>query len=279
MFSFGGRCAISPSGRLRVGTSGYSYKPWKGSFYPKDLPDSEMLSFYAKQFDTVEINHSFYRMPTENMLQQWAQNVPQGFRFSFKANQHITHIKRLRNCEAGLKRFLEVCSILNDGDHLGPILVQLPPNFKFDQPLLEDFLSLRPPAFQFAFEVRHASWYTEETYSILRKHGVALCLAETDEQTPPDLLTANFTYVRLRREAYTAQQLDAWKKRFDAWLAQGVDVYVYCKHEDEGKAPAYANHLLGRATLTHSGSKETNSKPAAAPRAARKKRKATRPTR
>ena len=109
-----------------------------------------MLSYYAGQFKTVEINHSFYRMPTENVLLQWAKSVPEGFKFALKANQHITHIKRLRGCEDTLKRFLEVASVLNDGDHLGPVLVQLPPNFKFDQPLLEDFLALRPPAFLFA---------------------------------------------------------------------------------------------------------------------------------
>jgi uncharacterized protein YecE (DUF72 family) len=120
-----------------VGTSGYSYKQWKGNFYPEKLPDREMLGFYAKQFPTVEINHSFYRMPTENVLLQWAKTVPEGFRFALKANQQITHIQRLRNCESTLKRFLEVASVLNDGDHLGPILVQLPPTFKFDRPLLE----------------------------------------------------------------------------------------------------------------------------------------------
>jgi uncharacterized protein YecE (DUF72 family) len=244
---FSRRRAIPRPGQLRVGTSGYSYKPWKGSFYPKDLPDGEMLSFYSRQLDTVEINHSFYRMPTENLLTQWAGSVPLGFRFAFKANQKITHIQRLRNCESTLKRFLEVCSVLNDGDHLGPILVQLPPNFKFDKPLLEDFLSLRPPAFLFAFEVRHASWYTEETYEVLRKREVALCLAETDDYAPQDLITAPFTYVRLRREVYTPAQLKAWRKRFDGWLEQGVDVYAYCKHEDAGKAPAYANLLLGKA--------------------------------
>src|SRR5215467_7710495 len=145
-----------------------------------------MLSFYAKQFATVEINHSFYRMPTESVLVNWVNDVPEGFRFALKANQQITHIQRLRNCESTLKRFLEVSSVLNDGDHLGPVLVQLPPNFKYDKPLLEEFLALRPPAFQFAFEVRHASWYTEETYAVLRRNGVALCLAETDEQAPPD---------------------------------------------------------------------------------------------
>src|SRR5712691_5150705 len=134
------------AGKLFVGTSGYSYKEWKGSFYPEKLPDREMLSFYAKQFSTVEINHSFYRMPTENLLMQLAKSVPEGFRFALKANQQITHIQRLRGCESTLKRFLEVASVLNDGDHLGPVLVQLPPTFKFDRPLLEDFLALRAPA-------------------------------------------------------------------------------------------------------------------------------------
>jgi uncharacterized protein YecE (DUF72 family) len=206
-----------------------------------------MLSFYSRQLQTVEINHSFYRMPTENLLLQWAGSVPEGFRFALKANQQITHIQRLRNCESTLKRFLEACSVLSEGDHLGPILIQLPPTFKFDKQLLEDFMGLRPPAFSFAFEVRHSSWYTEETYSVLRQHSVALCLAETDEQTPPEILTANFTYLRLRLEEYTPEHLGAWRRRFDAWTGQGVDVYAYCKHEDAGKAPAYAKQLLGQA--------------------------------
>jgi uncharacterized protein YecE (DUF72 family) len=204
-----------------------------------------MLSFYATQFSTVEINHSFYRMPTETTLLNWVKSVPEGFRFALKANQQITHIKRLRNCEEILKHFLAVASVLQDGDHLGPVLVQLPPTFKFDKPLLEVFLALRPPAFAFAFEVRHPSWYSEETYELLRKHRTALCLAETEKETPLEVLTADFTYVRLRREDYTPKQLKEWRKRFDSWLAQGVDVYVYCKHEDSGKAPAYARQLLG----------------------------------
>jgi uncharacterized protein YecE (DUF72 family) len=241
-----GGATIPREGRLLVGTSGYSYKEWKGNFYPEKLPDREMLGFYAKQFSTVEINYTFYRMPTENTLLNMVKSVPEGFRFALKANQKITHIQRLRGCESTLKRFLEVASVLNDGNHLGPILVQLPPNFKFDGPLLEDFLSLRPPAFLFAFEVRHPSWYTEETYAVLRQHETALCLSETEKQTPPDVLTANWTYARLRLEDYTPKQIAAWKKRFDTWLGQGIDVYVYFKHEDAGKAPAYARQLLGR---------------------------------
>ena len=205
-----------------------------------------MLSFYAKQFATVEINNTFYRMPTENLLQQWAQQVPPGFRFALKANQQITHIKRLRNCESALKRFVEVANVLVEGEHLGPILVQLPPNFKCDLALLAEFLALRPPAFRFAFEVRHASWYAEETYDMLRQHQTALCIAETEEQAPPEVLTADFTYARLRRENYTPKEIAAWRKRFDEWTGQGIDVYVYFKHEDEGKAPALARRLLGQ---------------------------------
>ena len=206
-----------------------------------------MLSFYAGQFSTVEINHSFYRMPTENLLLQWAKSVPKGFRFALKANQQITHIKRLRNCESTLKRFVEVANVLLEGERLGPILVQLPPNFKCDRGLLAEFLALRPPAFRFAFEVRHASWYAEETYDLLRQHQTALCIAETDEQAPPEVLTADFTYVRLRRENYMAKEIVAWRKRFDEWTRQGIDVYTYFKHEDEGKAPALARRLLNPA--------------------------------
>jgi uncharacterized protein YecE (DUF72 family) len=205
-----------------------------------------MLSFYAKQFPTVEINYSFYRMPTESTLLNMAKSVPEGFRLALKANQKITHIQRLRGCEATLKRFLEVASVLNEGGHLGPILVQLPPNFKFDRPLLEDFLALRPAAFLFAFEVRHASWYTDETYEVLRRHQTALVLSETDKQTPPEVITAGFTYARLRLENYTAKQITAWRKRFNTWLGEGVDVYAYFKHEDAGKAPAYAHQLIGK---------------------------------
>jgi uncharacterized protein YecE (DUF72 family) len=236
---------MSGKGKLLVGTSGYSYKEWKGNFYPEKLPDKQMLPFYAKQFSTVEINHSFYRMPTEVALLKWAEAVPPGFRFALKANQRITHIQRLRDCESTLKRFLEVASVLQDGDHLGPILIQLPPNFKFDRPLLEDFLALRPTAFRFAFEVRHPSWYLEDTYEVLRAHDTALCLSETDKQKPPDVITGKFTYVRLRLETYTGEQLAAWKRRIDAWLAEGIDVYAYCKHEDSGTAPRYARALMG----------------------------------
>jgi uncharacterized protein YecE (DUF72 family) len=234
------------TGQVHVGTSGYAYKPWKGSFYPEKLPDKEMLKFYASQLSTVEINFTFYQMPKESTLQGWAASVPDGFQFALKANQKITHVARLRNCESTLKRFLEVASVLQEEAKLGPILVQLPPNFKFDAALLGEFLEMRPKAFRFAFEVRHASWYTEETYAVLRKFETALCLAETDDFEPPDVLTAGFVYVRLRKEEYSAKELAAWRTRFDVWTKAGVDVYVYVKHEDAGKGPKYARLLLGK---------------------------------
>jgi uncharacterized protein YecE (DUF72 family) len=237
---------MADQGQLHVGTSGYSYKEWKGTFYPEKLPEKDMLRFYSEHFSTVEINYSFYQLPKEKTLLQWASVVPPGFTFSFKATQKITHIKRLRDCGDILRRFLEIASVLQEGDHLGPILVQLPPNFKFDKPLLEEFLAMRPTAFRFAFEVRHASWYTDETYEVLRKHQTALCLAETEKDTPPDILTTDFTYVRLRKEEYTSKEIRTWKKRFQDWTAKGIQVFVYFKHEESGTAPKYAKELLGK---------------------------------
>lgn len=231
-----------------MGTSGYSYKEWKGNFYPQKLPAAEMLRFYARQLGTVEINHTFYRMPAENVLQQWAAAVPPEFQFALKLNQKITHIQKLKGSADTLKRFLEVASVLQEGNHLGPILVQVPPAFKADPAVLDEFLQLRPPAFRFAFEVRHASWHTPEVYDLLRGHDTALVLAETDTQSPPEAITAGFVYVRLRREEYTPGQLAAWRQRFDAWTAQGIEVYCYVKHEDAGKGPVYARQLLGQTT-------------------------------
>ena len=240
------RPAIPNRAQLRVGTSGYAYKEWKGSFYPEKLSNGEMLRFYSQHFSTVEINHTFYRMPAERVLLAWAESVPAGFQFALKANQQLTHIQKLRQCESTLKRFLEAASVLTENDRLGPILVQLPPTFHAELEVLEEFLKLRPRAFRFALEVRHASWHNEQTYALLRQHETALCLAETDKETSPEVLTTDFAYVRLRREAYTDKQLSAWKQRFDAWVRQGINAYVYLKHEDAGKAPAYARRLLAQ---------------------------------
>jgi uncharacterized protein YecE (DUF72 family) len=184
-------------------------------------------------------------MPTEKLLTGWAAAVPASFRFVLKMNQQITHIQRMRGVEGLLKRFLEVSSLLANEGRLGPMLVQLPPNFKADLPLLDDFLALRPAAFRFAVEFRHPTWFSEGTYDLLRRHGAALCLAETDEDTPPDVRTADFVYARLRREEYKTRELQAWRKRFEEWVGKGLDVYAFVKHEDAGKAPAYCRALLG----------------------------------
>ncbi len=231
-------------GELRVGTSGYNYKEWKGSFYPAKLADRDMLGFYARQLPTVEINYTFYRMPNERVLAGWAEAVPDHFQFALKANQKITHVQRLRDCESTLQRFLEAASVLAESGHLGPLLFQLPPSFRADWGVLETFLELRPRAFRFALEVRHPSWQDEKTYSLLRRHETALCLTDTEKETSPEVLTADFAYVRLRRPGYTPKELAAWKERFQAWQREGRDVYVYCKHEEAGRAPSYARRLL-----------------------------------
>jgi uncharacterized protein YecE (DUF72 family) len=229
---------------LRVGTSGYAYPAWRGAFYPDRLPAKDMLAFYSRQLPTVEINHTFYRMPAERILREWAAAVPTGFQFAVKLNQKLTHVQRLRDCEELLERFLAAVSVLAASQQLGPILVQLPPQLHADGPRLDAFLALAPPLFRLALEVRHASWHTEEIYAVLRRHGVALCLAETDEAPMPIVLTAGFVYVRLRREDYRAADLAGWRTRCHDWVAAGLDVYAYFKHEDAAKGPAYARALL-----------------------------------
>ncbi len=204
-----------------------------------------MLAHYATRLPTVEINHTFYRMPAERTLREWAAAVPAGFQFAVKLNQKLTHVQRLRDCEELLERFLGAVSVLAPSGQLGPILVQLPPQFRADVPRLDAFLRQVPPLFRLALEVRHRSWHSEETYAVLRQHGVALCLAETDaEAAPLDVLTAGFVYARLRREAYEPDDLAAWRRRCGAWVAAGLDVYAYLKHEEAGKGPAYARALL-----------------------------------
>jgi uncharacterized protein YecE (DUF72 family) len=229
---------------LRVGTSGFAYPAWRGTFYPAGLAARGMLASYATQLPTVEINHTFYRMPSERILLEWARSVPEGFRFALKLNQKLTHQQRLRDCEALLRRFLDAARALRDAQRLGPILIQLPPFLRADLGTLETFLRLTPPLFRFALEVRHASWQTQAVHAVLREQRVALCLAETDEAPAPDVVTADFVYVRLRRETYTDQELGAWRARCRAWVDQGLDVYAYLKHEDAGRGPVYARELL-----------------------------------
>jgi uncharacterized protein YecE (DUF72 family) len=230
---------------LYVGTSGYAYAEWKGSFYPPGLRAAERLHFYSQQFRTVEINYTFYRFPAERTLSEWVAATPAGFQFALKANQRITHVQQLQNVDSLLRRFLEAATLLALENRLGPLLFQLPPHLGVDVERLDEFLAQRPRAARFAVEFRHPSWFADEVYALLRKHQTALCLAETDETSAPELLTAPFAYVRLRRTSYSDAGLRSWREKFDAWRAAGSDVYVYFKHEEAGRGPAYARRLLG----------------------------------
>jgi uncharacterized protein YecE (DUF72 family) len=230
--------------RVRVGTSGYSYKEWKGSFYPEDLPASKMLEFYAGRFDTVEINNTFYRMPEEKMLSKWAEQVPDPFTFVLKAPQRITHQKRLAGAEEDVRHLFDVATAL--GPQLGPVLFQLPPFSRKDAPKLRDFLKALPLKAQVAFEFRHDSWCDEEIYSILRDRDVPICLSDTDEVTDPNALvipTASWGYLRLRRTEYPDGALADWAQRVKTqpWR----EAYVFFKHEDEGKGPLFAEQFRG----------------------------------
>jgi len=216
--------------QMFVGTSGYSYKEWKGSFYPEKISAGEMLRFYAGRFRTVEINNTFYRMPDEAVLARWAEEVPGEFAFSLKAPQRISHQKRLREAEPDVAEFLRRASAL--GSKLGPVLFQLPPFLRKDVPRLQDFLALVPADGRVAFEFRHESWLDDAVYDALRTHGTMLCIADKDQGETPLVATSSSGYVRLRRTQYDDAELQAWVEQIAAqpWSR----VYVYFKHEDAG---------------------------------------------
>jgi uncharacterized protein YecE (DUF72 family) len=227
--------------RFFVGTSGYSYKEWKGSFYPEKMPAKEMLGFYAQHFSTVEINNTFYRMPAPSVLESWASQVPENFRFVLKAPQSITHFKRLKEVEEPTERFLQVATALKE--RLGPLLFQLPPNFKKDLPRLERFLDLIPAGTAAAFEFRHESWFDDEVFARLRAKSCALCVADSEDLPAPQLVnTARWGMLRLRREIYPKAKLVEWldKAKFQRW----DDAYIFFKHEDSGTAPKFAGQFL-----------------------------------
>jgi len=222
---------------IHVGTSGYNYEAWRGSFYPPDLPSKKMLAYYAERFDTVEINYSFYRKPTPKILQNWAAQVPERFRFALKAWQRITHQKRLRDCAELVTAFAEAAREL--GPRLAPVLYQLPPTLKADLPLLRDFLNQLPRDLRAAFEFRHPSWFAEETYAALRDAGAALCIAESDDLATPVVRTADFGYFRLRRLDYDEPALRRWAEQ-----ARGFEeAFVFFKHEDEARGPLFASQF------------------------------------
>jgi uncharacterized protein YecE (DUF72 family) len=229
-----------------VGTSGYSYPTWKGVFYPVEVKRPGMLRYYAERFRTVEINNTFYRMPDAELLRRWAEEVPAGFTFVLKASQRITHIQRLSPASGdAVGYFFDSARVL--GERLGPVLFQLPPNFKKDVARLQAFLERLPPDRPAAFEFRHESWLADDVFDALRAKGAALCAADTDEsgeEGAPVVATASWGYLRLRRAEYADADLGGWADRI---LAQPWErAFVFFKHEDAGKGPAFARRLLDK---------------------------------
>ncbi|HEY5895793.1 MAG TPA: DUF72 domain-containing protein [Chthoniobacterales bacterium] len=226
---------------LYVGTSGYSYKEWKGTFYPDDLPDKQMLPYYGERFRSVEINNTFYRMPKASVLEAWAAVVPADFKFVIKASQEITHKKRLKDAGDSVTYLLDVAGVLQG--RLGPFLFQLPPYMKKDASRLGEFLKLLPRGYRAAFEFRHQSWFDEEVFGLLRDHGAVLCIAEAENDLEiPFVSTADWGYLRLRRPDYGDPELKAWVERVREQNWQ--DAFIFFKHEDEGKGPQMAKRFL-----------------------------------
>jgi uncharacterized protein YecE (DUF72 family) len=222
---------------LFVGTSGYSYKEWKGNFYPADLSEKEFLKYYGTRLNAVEINNTFYRLPKESAVKSWGDQVPEDFRFSIKASQKITHIKRLKDVGDEMEYLVRTCRSLDE--KLGVILVQLPPNMKKDRERLGQFFALLAGDVKVAIEFRHASWFDDEVYSLLKENNSSLCIADFDEKLEvPFVSTANWGYLRLRREGYTVAELKKWMKRVQE--QEWKTAFVFFKHEDAGIGPKLA---------------------------------------
>jgi uncharacterized protein YecE (DUF72 family) len=236
------RAQTKTSLRILTGTSGFSYKEWKGAFYPADLKNAEMLAYYATRLPAVEINNTFYRLPRASMLQRWADEVPAEFRFILKASRTITHFKRLKEAEEVTRYLIETARGL--GDRLGVILFQCPPNFDRDIGRLRDFVTILPDDIRFAFEFRHRKWFDDEVYEVLSTKNIALCTAEAEGASADVVRTADWGYLRLRRQDYTEADLDAWADRITAqnWKA----AYVLFKHEDDAAGPNMAESFLNR---------------------------------
>ena len=230
-------------GTLYAGTSGWTYASWKPDFYPAKLAAAKFLSYYATRLNTVEVNYTFRAFPTEKLLTKWVAESPEGFRFAVKANQRITHIKRLRDAAQITTDFLNALRPLQDAGKLGPVLFQLPPYIKFDAALLRDFLAGLPRNFPATFEFRHDSWFVEDAYHLLRDANAALCEAESEKLETPQVETASFAYLRLRKEEYSAPEMAELKKRIQGLLQKG-DAYLYFKHEETPEGALNAERLL-----------------------------------
>jgi len=225
---------------IHVGTSGYNYPEWRGSFYPEKLPASKMLAYYAERFSTVEINYTFYRMPTEKLLAGWADGTPPSFSFTLKAPRRITHDAKLQRCEDLTLAFCRTARTL--GPKLAVLLFQLPPAFKKDVDVLRAFVELIPEGMRAAFEFRHPTWFDASVYDTLRARDLALCVADSKKLHTPVELTAAYAYFRLRDEGYQQADIDRWAQTIGG--LGDVDTFVYFKHEEQGLGPDFARRLI-----------------------------------
>src|SRR4051812_8072310 len=215
---------------ILIGTSGYNYPEWRGTFYPEKLSTAKMLAYYSERFPTVEINYTFYRIPTEKLLAGWAAGTPDSFSFTLKAPRRITHDAKLQRCEDLLQAFCRTAATL--GPKLATLLFQLPPTFKKDVGVLRAFLELLPHGTRAAFEFRHDSWHDAEVFDALRTHNIALCVADSEKMSTPVEVTANYAYFRLRDEGYQQPDIERWAGTIRG--LQATDVFVYFKHEEQG---------------------------------------------
>jgi len=232
--------------RLYCGTSGFAYATWKPDFYPANLPSKRFLEHYGQRLNAVEINYTFRRLPSASTLESWVNATPKGFVCPVKAHMRITHIQRLKPSEF-TEVFFRAIDPLRTAGRLGPVLIQLPPAMKSDTVLLGDFLATLPTDLRYVFEFRHASWLADPVYGLLRKHGAALCLAESERLVVPEVFTANFVYSRLRKPEYTAQDREEIAHRVEQILGAGNDSYVFFKHEDTPEGALHAENVLSAA--------------------------------
>ena len=232
--------------QLFVGTSGFAYASWKPDFYPAKLPAKQFLQHYAGRLNSTEVNYTFRQLPKADTLKAWVEATPDNFVFSLKAHMRLTHILKLKDAASFLDVFFRAIDPLRSARRLGPVLYQLPPTFKCDLAILNEFLALLPPDVRHAFEFRHASWLQEEVYAALKKYGAALCLAESEKLVVPQVITAPFVYARLRKPDYTEEDRLDIARRAGEILADGRDLFVYFKHEDTPQGALYAEELLAK---------------------------------
>lgn len=232
--------------KIWIGTSGFQYPEWKGKFYPEKIPAARMLAFYSERFGTTEVNYTFRRIPSAKTILAWKAATPAGFKFSFKAPQRVTHFAKLRGCAELLGVFQGAIS--EAGEKCGAVLFQLPPTFRKDAHLLRDFLNELPQGMRAAFEFRHASWMDDETFEILSSATAALCVAESETLATPAVATADYGYLRLRREDYTAAKIAHWAEWVEGQRPRWSEVFIYFKHEERAVGPQFAKRMQDQLT-------------------------------